>query len=319
MSTTRSRIPRFCTFRLERAPDDYLNTGRIARIWQTVPSILPPGGEAHLHVTPLSWDGDQNSDYFLEPGFAAASAPPPPPANLPENRIRNPWENQTPFAAPALMLSLRPAPDTPEAAAQTLRDDADEPVSWHAANPLADLFPSGNSVLLPVDTEVVITPDKAAAAWRWLDAFLLRAQQRRPDWWPAASDAEPVAGGFPPCPWLPPPAGWRPRRAMSCSRSLMSFAAPGEGFRCPRCGEDLDDEFIMAALSEAFEADPEDPDLLLHVPCCDTILPFNALETSWIGFARFCLQFNGCSCAPEDLAELNALMGTPFKIVHVHG
>ena len=113
-------------------------------------------------------------------------------------------------------------------------------------------------------------------------------------------------------------AGRPLRRAMSCSRSLMSFAAPGEGFRCPHCGEDLDDEYIMAALSEAFEANPEDPDLLLRAPCCGIILPFNALETTWIGFARFCLQFSGCSCTPEDLAELNALIGTPFKIVHVH-
>lgn len=313
-----ARMPRFCTFRFTHAPEDYLDADRIARIWQAMPSILPPGGEAHLHVTPLSGDGDQESDYFLEPDSGATGVPPAPPADLPKNRIRNPWENQTPFAAPALMLSLQPAPGNPEAAAQELRENAGTPVAWHAAPPLAQLFPSGSSVLLPVDTEVVITPDEAAAAWRWLDAFLQRAQQRRPDFWPTTSDTEPVADGFPPAPWLPPPAGWRLRRAMSCSRSLMSFAAPGEGFRCPHCGEDLDDEYIMGVLSEAFEANPEDPDLLLRAPCCGIILPFNALETTWIGFARFCLQFSGCSCTPEDLAELNALIGTPFKIVHVH-
>lgn len=319
MSHDLARMPRFCTFRFTRAPEDYLDAGRVARIWQAVPSLLLSGGEAHLHVTPLSGDGDQDSDYFLEPGLAAAGVPPAPPANLPENRILNPWEHQTPFAAPALMLSLQPAPDSPETVAQALRENAGEPAAWHVTSPLAALFPSGNSVLLPVDTDAVITPDKAAAAWRWLDAFLQRAQQRRPDSWPTTSDTEPVAEGFPPCPWLPPPAGWRLHRAMSCSRSLMSFTAPGEGFRCPRCGEDLDDDVIMAALSEAFEANPEDPDLLLQAPCCNIILPFNALETSWIGFARFCLHFNGCSCTPEDLDDLNALMGTPFKIVHVHG
>ena len=155
-----AQMPRFCTFRFTRSPENYLDADRIVRIWQAVPSILPPGGEAHLHVTPLSGDGDQESDYFLEPGSGAASVPPPPPANLPKNRILNPWENQTPFAAPALMLSLQPTPGNPEAAAQEL-ESAGAPVAWHAAPPLAQLFPSGSSVLLPVDTEVVITPDEA--------------------------------------------------------------------------------------------------------------------------------------------------------------
>ena len=313
--------PSFCTFRFERSPENYLDVDRITRIWQAVPG-LPTTGEVHLHVTPLSGDGDQESDYFLKAGYTASGGVVPPPnrASMAEDpRVRNPWEGQTPFAAPALMLSCRPESGTPEVAAQHLRECTGETVTWHKVpTPLATLYPSGFTVLLPIETEYEITPDQAAAAWRWLDDFLLRARQRRPEHWPPEADGQPVGDGSPPYRYLPPPEPWRLKRSMSWSRSLMSFAAPGDGFQCPHCGGNPDEEVIMEALHTAFQENPEAPDLLLRAPCCGIILPFNALINNWLGFARFCLQFSGCPCDDNDLAELNNLMQTPFKIVHVY-
>lgn len=301
--------PTRCTLIFEHDPEDYLNPERIARIWESLSDSLPEG-QVHLHVTPWCDDGPpSHSRYFLKAGYTASGGRVQL-ASRSEARLYAPWELEEPFPAPALMLSFLPAPgagDSLEETAKRLAMRLGEAVQWRVVqDSTSELFIPGDgfSVVMPVDTEAVITPEKAALAWRWLDAFLEQAQHRR--WDGAPSSLETL------------PETHRVARVMCLSSSLMCFSAPGSGFICPHCGDSPDDEAVMEALGEAYEDNPEAPDLNMAVPCCGAILPFNALENTWLGFGRFSLQFYGVPCEQEDFEALGELLGLPFRLVHVH-
>lgn len=298
-----------CTFIFEHNPEDYLNTERITRIWQSLSDALP-GAQAYLHVTPWCDDGPpSHSRYFLRAGYTASGGRVQMASNS-ELRTYAQWELEEPFPSPALMLSFLSAPDTPdklEAAAQRLAMSTGEEVKWRVVkNSNGDLFVPGDgfSVVMPVDTEAIITPEQAALAWRWLDAFLEQAQNRRWEGYPSYMETLPETH--------------RGARVMCFSPTLMSFSAPGSGFVCPHCGDSPDEELVMEALGKAWERNPEAPDLNMTVPCCGAVLPFNALENTWLGFGRFNLQFYGVPCKQEDFDELSDLVDIPFKLVHVH-
>ncbi|MDE7065975.1 MAG: hypothetical protein K2O70_11020 [Desulfovibrionaceae bacterium] len=297
-----------CTFIFEHHPEDYQNTKRITRIWQSLGDVLP-GVQALLHLTPWCDDGpSSHSRYFLRAGYTASGGC----ARLvsrSELRMYAQWELEEPFPAPALMLSFLPAPDKPdklEAVAQRLVMSTGEDVKWRMVQASSDNFfdPGGGfSVVMPVDTEAIITPEKAVLAWRWLDAFLEQAQNRRWEGHPSCLETLPETH--------------RVARTMCYSPSLICFSAPESGFVCPHCGDSPDEEFVMEALGKAYEDNPEAPDLDMTVPCCGAVLPFNALENTWMGFGRFSLQFYGVQCEQEDFKELNNLLDIPFKLVHV--
>lgn len=295
-----------CTFIFEHDPEDYLNTERIIRIWQSLDDVLP-GAQIHLHVTPWCDDGPaSHSRYFLKAGYTASGGRVQL-ASRSELRIYASWELEEPFPAPALMLSCLPAPDNPAAAAKRLTMSTGEAVKWRVVQDSSvDFFAPGDgfSVVMPVDTEVVVSPEQAALAWRWLDAFLEQAQNRRWEGYPSYTETLPETH--------------RVARSLCFSPTLMSFSAPGSGFFCPRCGASPDEELIMEALGKAYEDNPEAPDLNMTVPCCGAVLPFNSLENTWLGFGRFSLQFHGVPCEQEDFEELSELAGIHFKLVHVH-
>lgn len=313
-------MPTHVSFPLCDAPEEYLHPERIERIWKGLLE-LPRDMAVSIHVCPMRamYSGHVlGSTYFLAPGHAADPCPPPADAPAPHGkRMWNTWEGERPHALPSLTLSCSPVPERPAETARRLAEATGERLDWHIPYLPSFFNNRDTSVLIPVDAEFVPSPRKAALAWQWLDAFLLRVRDTPPEGLPLDGTVD-ILGTSYRFTYRERPEHYRVERLMSLYPKPENFFAPGEGFHCPVCGGCPDDEAMLESL-QRFDEDSLTPTgWQVTAPCCGTVMPFNAFENTWLGFARFALETAFVACRDEDLAELGELMETPFKVIYTH-